>query len=183
MYANGNGNGAMHIEPIRRTAWRDSIPDAMKVVQVKNVRMLMECWPYVSERIAIIKKKDKNCGNWQPQHVRHMVQEGFSNPAIRYPVELHLALDESGVIYGFIVGYVKIDPYINLPMTYHIWLGWLNRQGIERFAPWLKQRCWEQGLTGVEFESGRFGWMGTLKKLMAAGFVIKQTVYRMEIPE
>ena len=175
-----DGNGAVHTER-GHTSWRETLPVLTKVVHVTTSQGLTECWPYVKERLNIIKKKDKSSGHWLPEHIRHMVQEGFLNPAIRYPVELHLALDDNVAIHGFIVGYTKLDPYINLPLTYHIWVGWGSREGIARFIPWLEAMCKERGLTAVEFESGRFGWMTALSKMPKSGFYLKQTIYRKDI--
>ena len=187
-YTNGNGAvtsdaSSMIEEPIRtkRTRWRNTVPASTRLIRVTTTRGLMECWAYVKERLEIIKKKDKSCGHWLPEHIRHMVQEGIVNSAIRYPAELYLALDGDTNIHGFVVGYTKIDPYINLPLTYHIWITWGNRDGVVRFIPWLEELCRERGLTGVEFESGRFGWMGALRKLPDSGFYVKQTIYRKEV--
>jgi len=164
-----------------RIGWRAMLPESVKVVRVSSMPMLIECWPWVKERLETIKKKDKTCGHWLPEHIRHMVQEGITNRTVRYPVELYLALDESSIIHSFLVGYTKFDPYINVPLTYHIWVAWLNRKGIEQLTPWLDQMCKDRGLTSIEFESGRFGWMGALRKAAKSGFYVKQTVYRKEL--
>lgn len=180
-----NGNGAHHIStnalasPVR---WKDTVPESLRPVRVENIAMLMECWPYVRPRLAWIKEKDKSCGNWTPEHVRFYIQEGLLNPTIRFPVELYLALDERAMIHGFLAGSVVVDPYINVPLKYHIWALWLNRAGINKLLPWFEDMVRQRGLTAIDFETGRLGWMGVTRKLMRSGFYCHLYTFRKEIP-
>ena len=181
---NGNGVHSIPSAPIerqRQLRGKEGAPEMVEPVRVTTMAMLNQCWPYVCPRLEWIKRKDKSAGHWSPEHIRFYIQEGLLNPAIRYPVELYVALDKEGVIYGFLAGAVKIDPYIQIPLTYHIWALWLNRAMIERMMPWFDGMVRERGLTGATFESGRIGWMGAIRKLMESGFYCHQYVYRKEI--
>jgi hypothetical protein len=133
---------------------------------------------WVKERLEIIKKKDKTA-NWIPEHVRHLIILQFFNNS---RVELYLAIEnESNVIHGFIVTTILIDPYLSIPMTLHIWEGWLNQGLIEKGMAWLENLARERGLTGIEFESGRgLSWMGTLRK-SHSGFQLRKMTFRKEI--
>lgn len=180
---NGNGNG-YHLAPQfptkRDNLWKDSAPDSVQPVKVTSVEMLNEVWPYVRPRLERIKKKDKAAGNWVPEHVRLAIVQGMAKPPTSM-VELFVGLDPEGNIHGFIVTVVRVDYYLNLPWTLYIWCGWLNRKLIKQLTPWLEKLARERGLTGIEFESGRFGWMGSIRKLMNAGFYCKHYTYRKEV--
>ena len=109
MHTNGSNYQASAIlPPANHLLWRDEAPDNIRVVRVNNVVELNACWPWVKERLEIIKKKDKSAGNWIPEHVRHLLILQFSNNS---RVELYLAVEnETNVLHGFIVTNVLIDP-------------------------------------------------------------------------
>lgn len=180
---NGNGNG-LHSVPqsptTREVLWDQSAPDSVRVVKVTTPKMLAEVWPWVRQRLERIKKKDKSAGNWTSEHVRFALLQGMAKPPGSL-VELFLAVDEGTVIRGFIVTVVRIDQYLNIPWTLYIWLGSLNRGLMRRFLPWLEEMARERGLSEIKFESGRFGWMGTIGHLPESGFYCESYTFTKEL--
>ena len=180
---NNGTNG--HVEPTPKIVyrsgkprWQKTVPDSVRPVKVNSIEMLTDVWPYVRDRLEVIKKKDKSTQHWLPEHVRHAVMQGLFGQNM---TELYVALDTDNSIYGFIVTEVLFDRFVNIPLTLWIWVGWLNREMIDRMTPWLEKIAKERGLTRIEWDSGRFGWLGTVSQLKTAGFRLVKQGFRKEI--
>lgn len=158
--------------------WSKEAPNDITPLKIADMKMLNEVWPYVRARLAAIKKKDKTSRHWIPEHVRNEIQKGLVGQST---TELYVGVDDSKVLHGFIVTQVCLDPFINVPMTLWVWFAWLNNEMIDRFTPYLENLARERGLTQIEFDTGRFGWAGAIRKLKTSGFYMTRMQYRRDV--
>src|SRR5262245_48754546 len=150
-----------------KVVWSSAAPNDIQPVKIMDLKGLNECWPYVRDRLAVIKAKDKTCRNWIPEHIRNEIQKAFIGQST---TELFIGLDDSRVIHGFVITQVHIDPFVNVPLILWVWFAWLNQEMIERFMPFLENIARDRGLTEIDFDTGRWGWHGTIRRLKASGF-------------
>ena len=158
--------------------WSNEAPIDILPKRIANQPELNKVWPYVRERLDVIKKKDKTCRNWVPEHVRNEIVKTFIGQST---AELFVGMDESEVLHGFIVTQIHVDPFINVPMVLWVWFAWLNNAMIDRFMPYLEDLARERGLTSIEFDTGRFGWPGAIRKLKTRGFYMSRMQFRRDV--
>ena len=171
---NGNGLNAASTKPLR---WNPGNDEQATLVKVSQKEVLDHHWPWVRDRLAIIKKKDKSVDGWQPDHIRIAISEGLAG---RSPIELWFGLDADNVIVGFIVTNMRFDPYIQLPVAWVVWLAWANKELLHKLAPAFKEIARQRYYPAIEFITGRRGWIHP-KKAAEMGFEIKCITYRMEL--
>jgi hypothetical protein len=158
--------------------WTERDPPAdVKPEKISAHNDLIRIWPWIRDRLVAIKKKDPNAGHWVPEHVRHLLMLGIAGQST---CELFVAR-RGEKVYAFIVTEITIDRYIHVPTVLHVWAGWLNRSMIEKFLPFLDQLARERGVTRITFETGRFGWQGTIDALADRGFVQSTIIYSREV--
>ena len=174
---NGNGlNGLSNVKPIR---WRPEHDDQVQLIKVQAKEVLDHHWPWVRDRLAVIKKKDKSVDGWQPDHIRIQIVQGLMAP-IPYPVELWFGVDSDSAIEGFIVTNTRFDNFVQLPAAWQVWLAWGNKKLLERLAAPFKEIARQRYYPAIEFITGRRGWIHP-KKAAEMGFSIKCITYRMEL--
>lgn len=146
------------------------------LVKVKTEEELLRHWPWLLARLKVVRKKDVSRDeHWTPDHVREAIRRGFWGQT---SVELWLGIDPEGVIEGFVVTSVKIDPFINIPIALICWILWANETLTEQVLPQLEALAKRRYLPAIEFLSGRQGW---LKKAPRLGFKLAVMQFRKEV--
>jgi hypothetical protein len=147
----------------------------MRLVKCPNPAVLKQHWPWIKDRLEIIKKKNKDLLKWTPKHVRQMILSGLGNLTTH---ELWFAVEEDGILRGFIISYVQNDPFVNLGDSLHVWLGFGNMKIIEKLLPEFEAIARDKDLEGIEFSSPRKAWALKIAKL---GFHMKTITYRKDL--
>jgi hypothetical protein len=147
------------------------------IVKVTDVNALRMHWPWVEERLKIVKHRDVSAEGWQPAHVREAILRGFTGQST---VELFFLIAMDNSIEGFVVTTVYADPYTQLPESLVIWIGWGNSQLIEHHLPFFTKLASDRFLNRLEFVSGRRGWLNP-KKAAAHGFAVRARFYTKRI--
>jgi len=150
--------------------------EGYRMVQVTNMDGLLNCWPFVKKGIDRIKARDKSCGSWDHHNIFNAIRFGLPTASPRTTaVELHLGVDSSSCMKGFVVTMPKIDPFRNnLPVGIVVWLLYADYRMIEMFLPSLEQLCRQHGGDEIEFQSGRLGWLRNFGRMKRLGFKVVQ---------
>lgn len=164
---------------MNEVSWTDREPPPdVQPEKLATYDEIAKCWPWIRDRLEVIKKKDATgSGHWLPEHIRHQAMLGLGGGST---CEIFVAR-QGGVLYGFGVTEVLIDRYVQVPMTLHIWAGWLNKTMINKFIPFFDNLARARGVRRITFETGRFGWHGTVKALADGGFAPSTIVYAREV--
>lgn len=157
-------------------AWNKNAPAEAMPEKIVNPTDLIHYWPWIRDRLDVIKKKDPHAGHWVPEHIRHLAMLGLSGAST---TEIFIAHRDK-TPYAFIVTEIVIDRYIHVPTVLHVWAGWLSRSMIVSYLPFLDGLARQRGVTRITFETGRIGWRGTIEAL-GEGFVAARVVYQREV--
>lgn len=159
--------------------WTDQEPpESVQPEKVTKHEDLIRWWPWIRDRLEIIKKKDPtHGGHWLPEHIRHAAMLGISGQST---CEVFVAREEDA-LYAFIITEIIIDRYVHVPMDLHVWAGWLNKSMCHRFLPFIDNLARARGVTRITFQSGRFAWKGTIEALAEGGFSPDSVTYAREV--
>ena len=171
-----NGNGLIQ-EPAKRIRWSAGDGLAVDLAKCQDPKVLFDHWPWISDRLRAVRKKDNSIEQWQPDHVRIQILEGLAG---RSAVELWFGINSEQVIEGFIVTSVKFDPFVQLPVAWTVWIGWANLDLLAKLSPKFEQIARERYYPRIEFITGRRGWIDA-KKAAALGYTVKRIVYGKEL--
>jgi hypothetical protein len=147
----------------------------IKLIKVTNDATLFQHWPWLEKRLNVVKRKDRSNEQWTPAHLRESVRKGFWGQS---SVELWLGVNDEGVIEGFILTTVRVDPFVNLPAALTAWVLWGNEALINRALPQLEEIAKNRYLTAIEFFTSRQGWF---KKASRFGFRLSLMQFRKEL--
>lgn len=151
---------------------------AVNLIQVTDDKTLLQHWPWLKTRLALVRRKDKYAHEeWTPDHVREAIRRGFTGSS---PAKLFLGVNTEGVIEGFVVTTLRFDPFVGLPKALVAWILFANESLIDRCLPQLIEITKRHFLTRLEFLGSRKGWY---KKAARFGFKPGLVSFVMEIPE
>ena len=173
----------------------------LRVIKVVNAAMLNAHWPFLREKLLIIKKNaalpelrdriaarksgipltsTRGRARWIPEQIRFAILRGIVGQS---SCEMFWSVgpDEMGqdVIKGFIVTTCDPDPFMQVPLDFFIWLAWAGEPGVvEASNAQIEVLARERGCTGIEHMSPRMGWH---RRLAKTGMALKHVVYRKEL--
>lgn len=96
--------------------------DELHLDKVVNNDMLMMLWPWMREGLLNIKRRNTPTALWLPEHVRVEIQKGFLGQNACECFIGHIG-GERDTAEGFFVAYPLVDPFVNLPLTWFVWMG------------------------------------------------------------
>ena len=121
-----------------------------------DISMLPHLWPWIKEGLLYIKHKNGQLVQWIPEHIRMEIQKGFANVGACECFIGHDADDDS--IRGFLVAYPLNDPFINLALTWHVWMATLSWNVLDKVLPEFEHLARERGFTRWQWGSSRASW-------------------------
>jgi hypothetical protein len=173
----------------------------LRVVKVESAAMLRAHWPFIREKLLIIKNNaarpqlrdriaarksgapltsTRGRARWIPEQIRFAVLRGLVGQS---SCEMFWSVgpDDTGqdVIKGFMVTTCDPDPFMQVPLDFFIWLAWSGERGVVEAADaQIEALARERGCTGIEHMSPRMGWH---RRLARQDFALKHVVYRKEL--
>lgn len=151
--------------------------DGLHLCQINRPDQLIELWPWMKEQIEKLRTKNPPRQHWLPEHVRIQILQGIAN---QNAVECFVAHNigsarEPESLHGMIIVHPLIDPFVNLPLTWFVWLGIIEPKVLERLLPEFEQLARARGYLHWKWTTSRKGWARR-----AAKFGAKVVEYALE---
>lgn len=133
---------------------------------------LMTLWPWMREGLLYIKRRNSPQSLWLPEHVRLEIQKGFVGQSSCECFIGHVGTDDT--VLGFVVAYPLIDPFVNLPLAWHVWMGNLGWGNIMTLLPEFEELARARGYRRWQWGSARKSWERRAERFGAR--VIERTI-------
>lgn len=140
--------------------------------KVTDPVLLSHLWPWMREGVLHIRRKNLSSRTtWMPEHVREHVGLGLLNPGLLPTMnrtECFIGHDaEEETLRGFLVCYPLIDPFVQLPLRWFVWMGSMQLDTLEVILPEFRELARSRGYIGWEWSSPRRGWERRAKQFGA----------------
>ena len=131
--------------------------DGCHLDRVTQNETLMRIWPWMRESLLYIKRRNSPTSHWLPEHVRVEIQKGFVG---QNAVECFVGHDaKADVLQGFMVCYPLVDPFVNLPLVWHVWMASIAIEGFDGiYLRDFERLATERGYRHWQFGSSRRAW-------------------------
>lgn len=124
--------------------------------------MLPTLWPWMRERLLRLQVKNPPRAHWLPEHVRAEIERGFARQS---QAECFLAHDgRTETITGFVVTVPQNDPFVNLPLTWFMWMCTAEPGALMDCLPEIEAMARLRGYRRIEWLTSREGWERRVSK-------------------
>ncbi len=143
--------------------------DGLHMCRVSNPDMLTVFWPYIRAGLDRIREKCHPRQHWLAEHVRLDIQRGLvgqcgtecflAHYGPRFVKTAPRTYEHEGThqVRGFLVTTAQIDPFVNLPLRWFVWMGVLDSDTFVALMPEFERLAKERGYRGYSW-TGRPGW-------------------------
>jgi len=130
----------------------------LHLCKVRDADALAKIWPWMREGLLRIQAKNRPLTHWMPEHVRMELAKGFMGQTTTECFVGHDCTETGDSLFGFIIGYVSYDPFVQLPLGYYVWMGNMPEGVLDHCLPDFEQMLRERGFHHWEWGTSRKGW-------------------------
>lgn len=118
-------------------------------------------WPYMKREILRLQRKNPPRLRWIPEHVRRDLMLTFNNQNTLECFVAHDAPTDGSpdTVSGMLVCYPKFDPFVNLPVTWFVWLMIADVGVLDVMLPEFEAEARRRGFLSWEWTTARQGWV------------------------
>ena len=117
-------------------------------------------WPYMKREIERLRRKNPPRMMWMPEHIRKGLMLAFSGQDTLECFVAHDAPQEgqNDTVNGMLICYPQIDPFVQLPLTWFVWLMCSEWNVLDRLLPEFEDEARRRGYQRWSWTTGRPGW-------------------------
>lgn len=151
--------------PLRLDAVALNCPrDELHLDRITNNDMLMAIWPWMRDGLAYIKAKNSPSSHWLPEHVRAQIQQGLAQPSLN-STECFVGHDaDTNELRGFLVCHGLLDPFTQLFLVWHVWMGNIMERHFEKVLPEFLALGRARGYREYQFTTRRKAWVARARR-------------------
>ncbi len=129
----------------------------LHICKLHNGEMLVALWPWLRRGLVQIQQKNPPHAKWMPEHLRLEIIKGLAGQS---GTECFIAHDgDTEALHGFLIACPLIDPFVNLPLSWFVWMCNLAPGTLDRVLPEFEQMARDRGYRRWQWVTSRKGWL------------------------
>lgn len=138
----------------------------LHMCKIRTGEELTMLWPWL--KYGLLKIADKNTRRtyWLPEHLRMQIAAGLAG---QNQLECFVAHENTteDALHGFMVVYPLVDPFVQLPLTWFVWMANMGPRVLSQLMPEFEEMGRMRGFLRWQWGTSREGWVRRARRFGA----------------
>lgn len=130
----------------------------LHMCKLKSGEELSILWPWLRHGLRTIAAKNPKRTYWLPEHLRMQIALGLAGQNQLECFVAHENGEGTDMLHGFLMAYPLIDPFVQLPLTWFVWMANIGPRVMEKLMPEFEEMARKRGFVRWQWGTSRMGW-------------------------